>query len=58
MDFETLVIIGAGLLFGVSIGVGVALGFEIVMRASGDGRCVVLTWARVKDVAQAERNET
>lgn len=48
MDLSVFAIIGAGLLFGVSIGVGVALGFEIVMRLSGDGRSVILTWARVK----------
>ncbi len=48
MDVSFLAIIGAGIVFGVSIGVGVALGFEIVMRASGDGRSVILTWARTK----------
>lgn len=31
---------------GVGIGFGIALGFEMVMRASGDGRAVILTWAR------------
>ncbi len=31
---------------GFGIGVGIAAGFEIVMRLSGDGRTVILTWAR------------
>ena len=48
MDVSWLVIIGAGLLFGVSVGVGLAAGLEIVMRISGDGRTVLLTWARTK----------
>lgn len=48
MDMSAFLIIGAGLMFGVSIGVGVALGLEVVMRLSGDGRSVILTWARVK----------
>lgn len=30
----------------VGLSVGIALGFEMVMRISGDGRAVILTWAR------------
>ncbi|PZX03772.1 hypothetical protein [Celeribacter halophilus] len=43
-----LAIIGYGVMAGLSVGVGIALGFELVMRLSGDGRSVILTWARVK----------
>lgn len=42
------VVIGLGLMFGVSVGVGLALGLEIIMRLAGDGRTVILTWARTK----------
>jgi len=38
----------AGVSFGISIGVGIAFGFEAVMRLSGDGRAVILTRARTK----------
>ena len=48
VDLSAFVIMGAGILFGAAIGVGVALGLELVMRAAGDGRAVILTWARVK----------
>lgn len=48
MDVSVFAIIGAGLGFGVSIGVGVALGLELAMRMSGDGRSVILTFARIK----------
>ena len=54
MDVSAFLIVGSGLLFGVSIGVGLALGFEIVMRLSGDGRAILLTWARVKNQAHTE----
>lgn len=33
---------------GIGIGIGIALGMEIVMRVSGDGRTVMLTWARTR----------
>jgi hypothetical protein len=48
MDVSIFAIAAAGLLFGVSVGVGIALGLEIVMRCAGDGRTVLLTWARTK----------
>lgn len=35
-------------LSGIGIGFGIAIGFEIVMRLSGDGRTVLLTWAKTK----------
>ena len=44
----SLIIIAAMLACGVFIGIGIALGMESSMRMSGDGRTVILTWARTK----------
>lgn len=44
----SLIIIAAMMACGVFIGIGIALGMEISMRLSGDGRTVILTWARHK----------
>jgi hypothetical protein len=43
-----LIVLITPILLGVGIGIGVALGLEVAMRASGDGRAVLLTFARVK----------
>lgn len=44
----SLIILAAMLACGMFIGIGIALGMEIAMRLSGDGRTVILTWARTK----------
>lgn len=33
---------------GVGIGLGISLGFEVIMRMVGDGRVVLLTWAKAQ----------
>ena len=38
----------AMLLIGMGIGIGFAIGLELVMRFTGDGRTVLLTFARTK----------
>lgn len=43
----------ACILVGLGIGLGIAAGFEIVMRLSGGGRTVLLTWAKTKVEAPA-----
>lgn len=35
-----------GVMFGLCVGIGIAVGMEIVMRLSGEGRTVILTMAR------------
>lgn len=47
--FFTIVgFITAMLLIGIGMGIGFAFGLEMVMRFSGDGRTVLLTFARTK----------
>lgn len=43
------------LFIGAGIGIGVAIGLELVMRFSGDGRTVLLTWARTR--AEGSNND-
>lgn len=42
---------------GASIGVGFAIGLALVMRISGDGRTVLLTFARTKSAPPTDTQE-
>lgn len=48
---NALLILAAMLSCGAFIGIGIALGVELAMRISGDGRTVILTWAKTKHEA-------
>ena len=48
MVVSTFTVAGAGLVFGCCVGIGIAIGLEAVMRIAGDGRTVILTWAKTK----------